>query len=147
MNIKEIYQVYQTHKRNARKREVPFLISFDEWCKIWFDSGHWHERGHNKGNYVMCRKGDVGPYSVDNVYIDLHEINAGLARKGKKNSSEHSFKISQALKGKKKSTTAVAKNAISQLSRPKYTCQHCNKLISGAGNLKQHIANKHKEIE
>ena len=60
---------------------------------------------------------------------------------------EHAEKISKALTGKAKSKTAVEKNRLSQYERPKYKCQHCDKIISGMGNLKQHIASKHKEIK
>ena len=140
-------QRYFEHRQNANHRGIPFELTFDEWLQIWQDSGKWQLRGKGKGSYVMSRIGDAGPYKIGNVYINNQEDNASEARKGQKSSIEHNNKISIALKGKKKTATAVAKNAISQLSRPKYTCQHCDKLISGAGNLKQHIASKHKEIE
>lgn len=140
-------QRYFEHKQNAKRRNIPFELSLTEWTNIWQDSGKWELRGKGKGSYVMSRIGDTGSYSVDNVYINLNETNSSEARKGQKSSIEHANAISVALKGKKKSKDAVANNAISQLNRPKYTCQHCNRLISGAGNLKQHIASKHKEIE
>jgi NUMOD3 motif len=60
---------YLTHKGNAKRRGIEFLLSFDEWSKIWHDSGHLHERGQRKDQYVMARYGDVGPYAVDNVKI------------------------------------------------------------------------------
>jgi len=146
--IMTIYkQRYFEHRQNANHRGIPFELTFDEWLQIWQDSGKWQLRGKGKGSYVMSRVGDTGPYKVGNVYINSHEQNASDARRGDKSTTDHSRKISDALRGKKKSAIAVAKNAISQLSRPKYTCQHCDKLISGAGNLKQHIASKHKEIE
>jgi hypothetical protein len=134
---------YYEHKQNAKRRNIPFLLTYNEWISIWKQSGHWEERGLGKGKYVMCRYNDIGPYSINNVYIDLMEVNAGQARLGDRSTKEHSQKISQALKGKSKSASAVRNNAIAQLSRPKYNCPHCNKLISGQGNVKQHIASKH----
>ena len=144
MNIYK--QRYYEHKQNANRRNIPFLLTFEEWTNIWMNSGTWHLRGKGKGSYVMSRIGDIGAYEIGNVYINTQEQNASDTNKGTTFTDEHCDKISMALKGKKKSSTAVAKNAIAQLSRPKYICQHCAKTISGAGNLKQHIANKHKEI-
>ena len=43
------------HKFGARKRGISFLLTFDEWWKIWQDSGHWEERGTKGGQYVMAR--------------------------------------------------------------------------------------------
>ena len=139
-------QRYFEHKQNAKRRNIPFELSLTEWTNIWQDSGKWELRGKGKGSYVMSRIGDAGSYSVDNVYINLNETNSSEGAM-KARTTQHGNAIADALRGKKKSSTAVAKNAISQLSRPKYTCQHCAKLVSGAGNLKQHIASKHKEIE
>ena len=53
---------------NAGKRRIGWDLTFWEWWMLWQRSGHWGERGRGQG-YVMCRRGDVGPYSVDNVYI------------------------------------------------------------------------------
>ena len=143
MNYK---QVYMTHKRNAKKRNIDFFLTFDEWLDIWNKSGKLHLRGRKKGQYCMARIGDVGPYMVGNVYIELSDINCKLPHDGISKSQEQKYKMSLASKGVKKSQAAVAKNAISQLSRPKYNCPHCNQLISGMGNLKQHAASKHLEI-
>jgi hypothetical protein len=139
-------QRYFEQRQSARNRGISFELTFDDWFSIWQNSGKWELRGRGKGTYVMSRIGDAGPYAVNNVYINSQEQNASEARKGQKSSIEHANAISVALKGKQKSAIAIANNAVAQLSRPKYTCQHCAKLISGAGNLKQHIANKHKEI-
>ena len=60
---------YTNHKNHARRRGIPFLLTFEEWCDIWYDSGKFAERGHSKGQYVMARFGDKGPYAVGNVQI------------------------------------------------------------------------------
>ena len=140
-------QRYFEHRQNANHRGIPFELTFDEWLQIWQDSGKWELRGKGKGSYVMSRIGDAGPYAIDNVYINSQEENAADTNKGKTFSTSTKEKMRDAQLGIKKSKDAVAKNAVSQLSRPKYICHHCAKLISGAGNLKQHIASKHKEIE
>lgn len=60
---------YSVHKHNAAVRGIEFKLTFDQWWGIWQRSGHWEKRGNRKGHYVMCRKGDIGPYAVGNVYI------------------------------------------------------------------------------
>lgn len=67
--------IYSTQKRKAAQRNIEWLLSFDEWWDIWQASGHWEQRGNRKGYYCMSRHGDTGPYSVENVYINLFELN------------------------------------------------------------------------
>lgn len=50
-------------------------LTFEEWWKIWQNSGHWEERGVGLDKYQMCRYGDIGPYSKDNVYIAKQKDN------------------------------------------------------------------------
>lgn len=60
---------YTQHKINAKQRGIEFTLTYDEWWKIWEESGKWDLRGCKVGCYVMARKGDAGPYSKDNVLI------------------------------------------------------------------------------
>lgn len=64
---------YSAQKYQAERRGVKWQITFDEWFSIWEVSGKWDERGSD--GYCMCRKGDVGPYHKDNVYIALASQN------------------------------------------------------------------------
>jgi hypothetical protein len=66
---------WNAHRGNAKKVGTPFELTFDEWWQIWSSSGHWHERGQHRGQYVMARFGDRGPYAVGNVAIVKHEDN------------------------------------------------------------------------
>jgi len=75
---------YRQHRADANKRNIPFLISFEDWSNIWEQSGHWEERGRKSGQYCMSRYGDVGPYEVGNVFIQLHSANTSQAHKDKK---------------------------------------------------------------
>lgn len=52
---------------NARRRHIEFKFTLKEWLSIWGD--RWGQRGVGGDALVMCRFGDVGPYSSDNVYI------------------------------------------------------------------------------
>lgn len=60
---------YLTQKSHAKSRGIPFLLTFDEWWDIWKTSGKWEHRGKCRGQYVMARNGDTGPYAKDNVRI------------------------------------------------------------------------------
>jgi len=58
---------------SIKKRNIEFNITFEEWY-IWFfirgvDKNLPSLGIKNKDTLCMCRKGDVGPYSLDNIYI------------------------------------------------------------------------------
>lgn len=61
-------RAFACQKRNAAERGIEWILSLWQWWSIWQQSGHWSDRGRGRG-YQMCRKGDQGPYSVNNVYI------------------------------------------------------------------------------
>jgi hypothetical protein len=63
------------HKQRAIRSGIGFDMTFEEWSNIWVDSGHWEERGVRKGQYVMARTKDQGPYKVGNVRICTVEEN------------------------------------------------------------------------
>jgi hypothetical protein len=60
---------YNNQKSDAKRRGIPFLLTFAEWWKLWCDSGHWHERSNRRGQYAMSRYFDRGGYAVNNVRI------------------------------------------------------------------------------
>ena len=68
-------KAYNDQWRHARDRNIEFNMSYDEWLEMWLVSGNWANRGKKSGQYVMCRYGDVGPYSVRNCYIGTVEQN------------------------------------------------------------------------
>ena len=63
---------YQQQKRNAKRRGIPFLLTFNEWIAIWETSGKLDYRGRKSGQYVMARPGDTGAYEQGNVKIITH---------------------------------------------------------------------------
>jgi hypothetical protein len=102
---------YGVQKGDAKRRGVPFSLTFDEWLDLWTASGHLHERGHGYGKYVMARFGDRGGYEPGNVKIVLFEENAheyrptlaaktrtGAAHRGKTVSEETRKKLSEKAK-------------------------------------------------
>ena len=72
------YQKYKDQKYNAKQRGIAFELSFDEWMKIWKDSGKFKRRGIQKHQYVMSRFKDTGPYKVGNVEIITFSENAKI---------------------------------------------------------------------
>jgi hypothetical protein len=71
-----------SHQRTAAMgaRGIEWKLTLPEWWTIWTLSGHWHERGVGRG-YHMCRRGDVGPYVVGNVFIAPGVENLSAATK------------------------------------------------------------------
>lgn len=62
-------QKFNVHRGTAKVRSIAWEFTFEEWCKVWEDSGKWLLRGRRKGCYCMARIGDVGPYRAGNVEI------------------------------------------------------------------------------
>lgn len=110
-------QGYTRSKADSKRRGVEFLFTFEEWKQWWIDSGKWELRGKKAGCYQMCRKNDVGPYSVDNVYCDTVEANSSLPHKGAKRSKEWSDKIANSLRGKPKSKSHIEALVRSRLGK------------------------------
>lgn len=115
MNKKDLRTVYIVQRAQAKHRNIPFLLTFEEWFKIWLDSGHLHERGCRRGQYVMARFGDKGPYAVGNVAI----ITSADNLKSRQISAETRKRMSSASKLRKPPSylghhhTAEAKEKIS----------------------------------
>lgn len=67
---------YNRQRANAHKRGIGWELTFPQWWDMWQKSGKWEQRGREAGQYYMCRFGDTGPYSDDNVRIDTMSSNA-----------------------------------------------------------------------
>ena len=69
---------YHQHAAHAGERGIEFELTFEEWWAIW--EPRYAERGPRRGQFVMCRQRDTGPYAADNVRIDTVSGNAGEAK-------------------------------------------------------------------
>lgn len=93
-DLKKAKKQYISQKSKSKKRNIGFNLTFVEWIDWWVETGHYHDRGRGKDKYVMCRYGDLGDYSLDNIYCDLNSNNISTANhgnqycKGKKYSKE-----------------------------------------------------------
>lgn len=73
--IKRAKDKYRSAKKHSRERGILFLLTFEQWIKIWLDSGHWEERGRGFDKFCMARYGDKGPYAIGNVKIITNQEN------------------------------------------------------------------------
>lgn len=60
---------YRQQRWMAEKRDIAWEFTFPEWKRLWDESGKWSQRGTGAGEYYMARRGDAGPYNVDNCFI------------------------------------------------------------------------------
>lgn len=67
----KLFEVYRKHRSNAQVRGITWdpNFTFELWFEKWDSSGKLEQRGVRANQYVMARKGDVGPYSFDNTEI------------------------------------------------------------------------------
>ena len=96
MLTKDLRQKFSSHRSDAKRRGIPFLLTFEEWLDIWSESGKLEQRGNRSGRYVMARYGDKGAYEPDNVRIILFEENA----REKRMTLDAKIKIGKAHRGK-----------------------------------------------
>lgn len=73
---------FASQKANAARRSIAWKLTLWEWWTIWQQSGRWNDRGRGHG-YMMCRKGDAGAYSIDNVVIAPGHFNASFQERKK----------------------------------------------------------------
>lgn len=81
--MKKAISLYHSQKKIAEKRNIDFLLTFDEWYQWWLSNGidkngpSQKELGIDRKNTLcMCRYGDIGPYSLDNIYCATASQNA-----------------------------------------------------------------------
>jgi hypothetical protein len=64
----EAVRAFQAQRTTARRRGIPFLLTFTEWWAWWQIDERWERRGNGLGKLMMARFNDQGPYSPGNVY-------------------------------------------------------------------------------
>lgn len=74
---------FRTQRANAKRRNIPWLLTFEEWWDIWQKSGKWDQRGTGANQYCMARILDCGAYKKGNVKITTMKKNSqeGLGHK------------------------------------------------------------------
>lgn len=137
--------------------------------QLWEDLGHEEDRiawlclsgqitsqDAIKKAISLAQKGKKKSQSVIDAIIESNKRRRGEKHHlwGKKRPPETIQKMIEGHKGqvpwnknRKSTPEEIEKNRIGQLNRKKCVCPYCNKLISGTGNLNQHIRGKHKSKE
>jgi hypothetical protein len=104
---------YYSQRWNADARGIPFLLTREQWYAWWESTGHFHERGRKKGQYVMARLGDTGSYELGNIKCILATENTSEAFVHKPalriESAERLALIRQSPEIQKKASAAVSK--------------------------------------
>jgi hypothetical protein len=58
-------KAYIQQKGDAKKRDIEFKLTFEEWSNWW--SNDFENRGVGSDKLVMARIGDVGAYELSNI--------------------------------------------------------------------------------
>lgn len=83
-----VRKAFSTQKRHAEERGIRWCFEFEQWKAWWYDElgPDWFEkRGRHRGQYVMARNGDKGPYAVWHVKCTLVEDNHAQRAENKRN--------------------------------------------------------------
>lgn len=72
---------YRDQIRNAVKRGIKMIMSFDEWDQWWLSNGvdKNFSTVQNRLQPCMCRKNDIGDYTLGNVYLGTRSQNTSFA--------------------------------------------------------------------
>jgi hypothetical protein len=111
------HRIFRAQKQNAYRRKIPFRLTFAEWLAWWEAfSPNWRElRGRKRGQYVMSRPGDKGPYALGNIEPRLHETNSAVSSPGRANQGERcgnaklTDKLVRQIRADGRSNTQIAK--------------------------------------
>ncbi len=128
---------YKMQKQNALAREIPFLLSFEQWLAVWTDSGKLEQRGRGASKFCMCRYNDVGAYEVENVFIGTGRENVRAGNLGKVLSEETRKKMSKSKSGKPHPWSV---GELNPMHRPDVKAK-ISLAISGANHYKQRGVN------
>jgi len=118
------WRAFQEQRSGAKKRGIEWQLTWEEWLNWWESTGQINNRGKYKGQYVMCRHGDTGPYSLSNIYCDLTDNNSRLPGMRQKGIAKH-YTVHNKDKGRPVKILGVSypgmANASRQLSIPRAT--------------------------
>lgn len=118
------YQAWRAQRQNAKRRDIPFEFSLMAWWSWWRRElakiGPGARRGLRLGHYMMCRRGDIGSYSEENVYCGTGSDNQNDIRPEVKLSRSERMILRHAtigppLKGRKGAKHPASKPVITPL--------------------------------
>ena len=125
-----VRQAFTMQRLNAKRRGIPFKLTYLQWLELWAASGVLGKRGKGSGKYQMARHGDQGAYEVGNVSIITHNQNSREIVVSPKRRAEvskfmkqmprtktHRLRIGAAMKGRVFSAETRAKMSASAKNR------------------------------
>lgn len=70
-------QRFYDQKGRAGYRGIEWKLTFDQWYQWWLDQGvdKDYPTALDRNQLCMCRPGDAGPYSLDNIYCGTRSEN------------------------------------------------------------------------
>lgn len=138
---------FRYQRSRANQRGIPFLLTFEQWYEWWQSTGHWHERGNTKGKYVMSRYGDLGPYSLDNIFCQTTEDNTregNVKLRGIVRSDETRQRMSESFKGKPKLKNRGTNN---HFHKDNLTDELRQKILEGQAKKRKPVVTPHGRFE
>ena len=68
--VHDQYYVFIQQRNQARFRKEGWdNFTFEQWKKLWDDSGKYNERGRNVEDYCMTRLDNAAPWTFENVIV------------------------------------------------------------------------------
>lgn len=62
-------QAWRKQKNSCRLRGIAWELPFEDWWRLWQESGHWEQRGRSRDAYVLTRADYALPFSATNALI------------------------------------------------------------------------------
>ena len=94
---------YNSQRSTSKCRNIPFLLTFEEWYDWWLSNGIDKNQlmvPFTKQTFCMCRYGDKGPYSLNNIYCDTVSNNTKIMKRNNTGNYGACSKPIQTPKGK-----------------------------------------------
>tara|TARA_S200002703_G_scaffold22701_1_gene19405 strand:+ start:2113 stop:2493 length:381 start_codon:yes stop_codon:yes gene_type:complete len=72
LNSKEWRVKFLRHRCQAKYRDEPYKLTYDDFLTVWYDSKQWQRAGLRKNTYQMKRLDAKLPWQKDNVIVVQH---------------------------------------------------------------------------
>lgn len=95
----KVYSAYLCQVSTSKRRGIEWCFTYEEWVRWWqlhLGPNWFNRRGCRKGQYVMARRGDKGPYVWWNVECKTADENNREAGRGAPGSANTAAKLTEA---------------------------------------------------
>lgn len=136
-------KAFYAQRQRAKQRGIGWGLTFEDWLKIWEDSGHLADRGRGRGKYCMARNGDQGSYVVGNVTIISYEKNSAERVVGPEERNQRKLRMLGNTHGSLRINTShsiESRTKMSESHRGKKTGRSWNKGLATPEEVRRKIA-------